>query len=156
MKEQRMMSESWIYKNVFGLGEEEMKTQRANVIEDVKQQFRKSSIENEGQDPANPPQQQSVDSQSSFGEDVDLGGRPKEGPKYNSQDSARGRDPIGKDERKRDGSGQLPKYKNKFNGHSPLAREIKSKLNLKKKILFTETKKNEGLLDENNLIDTKK
>ena len=49
---------------------------------------------------------------------MDLGGRPKEGPKYNSQNSARGRDPIGKDERKRDGAGSLGNNRNKFNGHS--------------------------------------
>ena len=94
--------------------------------------------------------------QQEFEEDVDLGGRPKEGPKYNSQTSARGRDPIGRDERRRDGSGSLGSNKNKFNGHSPLAREIKSKLKLKGKKLFLEKNDNEGLLDENNLLDVKK
>ena len=156
MKEQRMMSEEWIYKNVFGLGDKEMEKERANVIEDVKQQFRKMQIENEGQDPANPPEQQSAEPSQEFEEDVDLGGRPKEGPKYNSQNSARGRDPIGKDERKRDGAGSLGNNRNKFNGHSPLAREIKSKLKLNGKKLFLETNENEGLLDENNLLNVKK
>jgi len=155
MKDQRMLSEEWIYKNVYGFGDGEIEKERANVIEDIKQQFRKNQIEGEGQDPANPPAQQSPEQQE-FEEDVDLGGRPKEGPKYNSQTSARGRDPIGRDERRRDGSGSLGSNKNKFNGHSPLAREIKSKLKLKGKKLFLEKNDNEGLLDENNLLDVKK
>ena len=113
-------------------------------------------IENEGQDPANPPEQQSAEPSQEFEEDVDLGGSPKEGPKYNSQNSARGRAPIGKDERKRDGAGSLGNNRNKFNGHSPLAREIKSKLKLNGKKLFLETNENEGLLDENNLLNVKK
>jgi len=155
MKDQRMLSEEWIYKNVYGFGDGEIEKERANVIEDIKQQFRKNQIEGEGQDPANPPAQQSPEQQE-FEEDVDLGGRPKEGPKYNSQKSARGRDPIGRDERRRDGSGSLGNNKNKFNGHSPLAREIKSKLKLNGKKLFLEKNDNEGLLDENNLLNVKK
>jgi len=155
MKDQRMLSEEWIYKNVYGFGDGEIEKERANVIEDIKQQFRKNQIEGEGQDPANPPAQQSPEQQE-FEEDVDLGGRPKEGPKYNSQTSARGRDPIGRDERRRDGSGSLGNNKNKFNGHSPLAREIKSKLKLNGKKLFLEKNDNEGLLDENNLLNVKK
>ena len=52
MKSEGLVSEDWIYDNVFNFGADDVEEMRKGVIEDKKQQFRKNSIENEGNDPA--------------------------------------------------------------------------------------------------------
>lgn len=52
IKDLGMMSEKWIYENLFELNEEDVEEMKAGVIEDTKQKFRRGSIENEGVDPA--------------------------------------------------------------------------------------------------------
>lgn len=48
----KYISSDWIYKNIFNMSEEEMKTERKYVVEDIKRVYRYSQIENEGNDPA--------------------------------------------------------------------------------------------------------
>jgi hypothetical protein len=150
MKENKMLSESWIYENVFGLNPEDVESERENVIEDAKQAFRKSQIEMEGNDPAKskeslgtphalatvdqeepaaePPVEEMKDSEE-FGAE---GGRPKKAPKYGtSQNSARGRDPLGKETRS----------VNRENFIKSLDKKIKT------------TPKGQNLLSENNIMD---
>jgi len=118
IKDGQMVSEDWIYKNVFNMNEEEIEENRAGVVRDVKQKFRKSQIEMEGNDPQDtgealgtPHTLATIDPENTDGNDSTLfrdtpnepgQGRPEESTKYGSQDSARGRDAIGKEERKRD------------------------------------------------------
>lgn len=118
IKSNKMLSESWIYENVFGLNSEDVEKEREGVIEDTKQAFRKSQIEMEGNDPVKsqetlgtphalatidaeesegPPEGAPAKTDEEFGSE---GGRPKKSPKYGvSQNSARGRDPLGKETR---------------------------------------------------------
>ena len=107
LKENKMLSENWIYDKIFGLSDDEIKKEKANVIEDSKNNFRKETIETDGEDPANPPSDEPIDnddsddgSETSFEEYGEMGGQDKKAPAYGkSQDSARGRDPLGKETR---------------------------------------------------------
>mgnify|MGYP003663700034 FL=1 len=51
MKDLEMMSQDWIYENLFNLNEDDMKKEKASVISDTKQLFRRSQIGVEGNDP---------------------------------------------------------------------------------------------------------
>ena len=51
MKDLEMMSQDWIYENLFNLNEDDMKKEKASVIHDTKQSFRRSQIGVEGNDP---------------------------------------------------------------------------------------------------------
>mgnify|MGYP003135102303 FL=1 len=82
MKREGMISEDWIYDNVFGFSDEEVDKIREQVVEDKKQTFRKNSIENEGNDPAQPAQEGQMKSDqpsmSDENEDNDDNDRDKE------------------------------------------------------------------------------
>lgn len=56
MMEVKLLSKDWIYKNVFNLSDEDKITIEDQVVEDTKQKFRLTSIEEEGNDPAKPAQ----------------------------------------------------------------------------------------------------
>lgn len=143
IKDNQMLSENWIYDKIFELSKEEIERERANVIEDAKSKFRKSSIEDEGTDPANPPEGPQEDDEESFEESGPIG-RPPEGVKYGTQDHIRGRDPMGSETRSRDARNKDRSIKHKFNG-SPLARESFDGL--------IKSMSKSSLLNENNLLD---
>jgi len=161
IKDGQMVSEEWIYKNVFNMNREEIEDERRNVIEDVKQKFRKYQIENEGNDPeesgealGTPHTLATIDPENTEGADTqglweegdeqqnESGqGRPKEGTKYGAQDSARGRDTVGKEERSRDTKLKNNKSKRRFES---------------KRIIKLFKKKNQiksNLLSESNLLE---
>lgn len=52
MKELKMVSDSWIYDNIFHISDDEAEEERAKIIEDLKLVFRFQQIEDEGNDPA--------------------------------------------------------------------------------------------------------
>jgi hypothetical protein len=54
MMEAKLFSKDWIYKNIFNMSEDDAKAVKDEVIEDVKQNYRFASIEEEGNDPAKP------------------------------------------------------------------------------------------------------
>jgi len=56
MTELKLFSRDWIYKNVFNLSDEDKMKIEDQVLEDTKQTFRLTSIEEEGNDPAKPIQ----------------------------------------------------------------------------------------------------
>jgi len=157
IKEGQMVSEDWIYKNVFNMNDEEVKVERVKVVEDIKQKFRKSQIEMEGNDPQSsgealgtPHTLATIDPENTDGQDSDLfgsgenepgQGRPEEGLKYGTQDSARGRDAVGKEERKRD-----TKLKNNKSQRRFESRKISR--------LFNKSKKyKSNLLNESNILE---
>ena len=145
MKDNKMLSENWIYDKIFGLSKEEIEKERANVIEDTKQNFRKESIESEGTDPANPPEGPEEDEDNddfSFEESNPIG-RPPEGIKYGTQDHIRGRDPLGSETRSRDYRNRDRTIKHTYKS-SPLARESVNSL--------VKSMNKSGLLNENNLL----
>ena len=117
-----IVSTEWIYKNIFNFTEDEIKEMDTQIVYDFKQKYRRSQIEQEGNDPAKSGQSVGTPSDMAMGrtshELDDLGpeggsppggwngaGRPKEGPKYGKDGSARGRDPLGAHDKKKGGSG---------------------------------------------------
>jgi hypothetical protein len=148
-----MLSSDWAYHNIFGLSQDEVDIERAKIILDLKDRFRHTSIEQQGQDPANPPQQQNVEEEiSKLKTEIELNrgvGRPKEGNTYGKDKHPYGRDPLGDaenhKERKRDDRHLNTNAKK-------LAREYINGISSKKKILSEKS----DMLDEKNLLDDTK
>ena len=133
MKDNMLMPTEWIYDNIFNLSKEEKMNVRLGVIRDQKRKFRYEQIESEGNDPVQsgeaigtpvdlasiPIEAAKVASEAGrTGRELNLeipddgwpgAGRPKEVPKYGKDGSARGRDPLGAHEMKKEGS-VSPKY----------------------------------------------
>ena len=153
VKALNMLSSDWAYHNVFGLSEDEIDTERAKVVLDLKDRFRHNSIEQQGQDPANPPEQQNVEEEiSKLKTEIELNrgiGRPKEGNTYGKDKHPYGRDPLGnkenEKERKREDRALNTNAKK-------LAREYINGISSKKQVLIEKA----GMLDEKNLLDDTK
>ena len=104
-----LVSSKWIYKNVFGFTDDQIKREDDGIIFDYKQKFRRQQIEQEGNDPAKSGQSAGTPADMAMGrtghELDDEGGspeggwngagRPKEANKYSKDSGARGRDPLG-------------------------------------------------------------
>jgi len=176
IKDGRIISEEWAYKNILNMSDEEMKEQQRGVVQDRKRYFRHNEIEG-GNDPVKSGEAKSTEWALQMGaqapsgeeggfdaepqdatglwgeseEDVNENkpgqGRPKEGPKHGTQKSARGRDPVAKEERKRDA-----KLKNNKGERRFMKQEAKRALAVN---IFSEfSKKSESsLLNEENLIE---
>jgi hypothetical protein len=148
MKELNMLSEDWIYKNVFNFSPKEIDTEREEVVEDVKQKYRLDQIESEGTDPAkNTDQIDNREDEFESEEDTDLGGRPKERKgRYGTDAHPLGRDPLGAQEN------QPTNHKN----GSTLARENTELIKTLKRDLKVKT--NQRLINEdfNRKKDNKK
>ena len=154
MKALNMLSTDWVYHNIFGISEDEMDTERAKMVLDLKDRFRYNSIEQQGQDPANPPQQQNVEEEieKMKQEIVDnKGGRPREGNTYGKDKHPYGRDPLGNKENEKE-----RKRETRTNeSNKKIAQEYINGISAKKKILSEKTEKTD-LLDEKNLLDDSK
>jgi len=106
MQESKLLSEGWIYKHVFKLSDNEWQDERDAVLDDMKNKFRQTQIEEEGNDP--------LLTGESFGTPHDIAslhvskrnagvetepknnGRPKGGGSaYGTDAHIFGRDPIG-------------------------------------------------------------
>ena len=115
MLQDGIVSTEWIYKNVFNFTDDKIKEMDNQIVFDYKQKFRRSQIESEGNDPAKSGEAQGTPSDNQAGrsghELDDLGGsppggwegagRPKEGGKYGKDSGARGRDPLGAHDKKK-------------------------------------------------------
>jgi len=155
MKALNMLSTDWVYHNIFGISEDEMDTERAKMVLDLKDRFRYNSIEQQGQDPANPPQQTNVEEEIEKMKqeinDNDKGGRPREGNTYGKDKHPYGRDPLGNKENEKE-----RKRETRTNeSNKKIAQEYINGISAKKKILSEKTQKTD-LLDENNLLDDSK
>ena len=109
-----LVSSKWIYKNVFGFREDQIKEEDEGIIFDYKQKFRRQQIEQEGNDPAKSGQSAGTPADMAVGrtghELDDEGGspeggwkgagRPKEANKYSKDSGVRGRDPLGAHDKK--------------------------------------------------------
>jgi len=143
MKENKMLSEEWIYKNIFDMGDQESAEERIKIIQNVKERYRHMQIEEEGKDPANKPEGPEPDGEDENPWESNGGaiGRPPEGTKYGSQDHVRGADPLGNKTRSRD-------YRNRDRSIKHTTRES---LNTLVKGMSKNGKTT--LLSENNLLD---
>ena len=121
MLQDGLVSTEWIYKNIFGFSNEEIKKEDKKIVYDFKQKFRREHIQTEGNDPEESGQAQGTPSDMAMGRTGhelddeggspeggwDGAGRPKEGGKYGKDSGARGRDPLGAHDKKKGGSGSL-------------------------------------------------
>jgi hypothetical protein len=115
MKDNALLPSDWVYKNVFNFSDDQIKGLEKGLVQDQKEKFRYSQIENEGNDPqesgesvgtpsdmATAAPDEGGDNETPAGsvwdqeEVADGVGRPKEVPSYGKDGSARDRDPIGK------------------------------------------------------------
>ena len=155
MKGTKLISEDWIYKNIFNMTKDQVNDERAGVIDDIKQNFRKEQIETEGNDPAvtkesfGTPHDLASMHQKREGEMPEGGwpgsGRPKEATKYSTDKHPRGRDPIGK--KALDKTFDIDtSIKHTYKNNSPLTKEniinsVLDSLPNDKKILIEKTEK---------------
>jgi hypothetical protein len=110
IQESKLLSEEWIYKNVFKLSEDEWMKERNAVLDDLKNKFRQNQIEEEGNDPlltgesfGTPHDIATMHvSRKTTGQSTEMpeggwkgGGRPKTSSLYGTDDHKLGRDPIG-------------------------------------------------------------
>ena len=154
IKGMNMLSTDWVYHNVFSMSEDEMDMERAKMVLDLKDRFRYNSIEQQGEDPANPPEQQNVEEeiQKMKQEIVDnKGGRPREGNTYGKDKHPYGRDPLGNKENEK----ERKRETRSIESSKKLAREYINGISAKKRILSEKSEKSD-LLDEKNLLDDSK
>ena len=154
IKGMNMLSTDWVYHNVFSMSEDEMDMERAKMVLDLKDRFRYNSIEQQGEDPANPPEQQNVEEeiQKMKQEIVDnKGGRPREGNTYGKDKHPLGRDPLGNKENET----ERKRETRAFESNKRVAKEYINGISAKKKILSEKTQKSD-LLDEKNILDDTK
>ena len=159
IKDTQLLSEDWVYKNIFELSDSDIDEERKQVVRDAKERFRKMQIEQEGNDPAKTgealgtphtlavvdPEKDEMEPASAFGVEP---GRPKDGAKAGTQDSAMGRDPLGTEVRDR-----MAKLKHKSRTgarKNPLKRE--SNMSIANKIK-NKSKKNISILNEKNILE---
>ena len=181
IKDLKMVSQEWVYKNIFNMSEDEWKEEQFKVINDIKLGFRHEQIESEGNDPVKtgesfgtPHDLASLSQQSGGDEEgansgfpteeggapeggFDGAGRPKEGGTYGKDKSPFGRDPLG--------NKSLSKNE-RYNANSVINQEqidavisrMKSKTKTKEIIIesLKEDTNDESLslLDEKNILDS--
>ena len=117
----KILPTEWVYDNIFNFSDEEKGIVRKQIIDDQKDKFRHEQIEQEGNDPKESGESvgtpSDMQSGGGFDEDSSSGsvfndeggspeggfegaGRPKEANKYGKESGARGRNPLGKEDRK--------------------------------------------------------
>ena len=137
-----MLSKDWIYENIFKMAQGDQTRERGKIIEDIKDRFRYSSIENQGNDPAVESEPNDVEEslEQIKTELANKGGKPTEGNTYGKDKSPFGRDPLGDKENK-----NALKHRTSEERALQYINGIASKRKYK-------TKK-KGMLDETNIID---
>ena len=142
MKDNKMLSEDWIYENIFNMSSKEREDQREKILKDMEDTFRKMKMSEEGEDPAKDPKVQPDDEEEnpweSSGGDI---GRPPEGTKYGTQDHVRGSDPLGDETMSRD-------YRNRDRSIKHTTRESVNNI-----VKSMSKKHKPSLLSENNLLN---
>jgi len=101
MQQTKMFSKEWMYQAIMGLAKDEQDDLTLQVLDDTKQQFRLTSIETQGVDPA---KETGTDGPTNIEEELDRLkteleedniGRPKDPVRYGHDDHPDGRDPLG-------------------------------------------------------------
>ena len=140
MQQTKMFSKKWMYDTVMDMVPEEQDELTLQVLEDTKQQFRLTSIETQGVDPAK--ETGTEGGPTNVEEELDRlkleldgnVGRPKDPVRYGKDDHPLGRDPFGqKSNKQKEGS---VKYKSREN-----YREIFKDMYGNKKTILTEDSK---------------
>jgi hypothetical protein len=100
MQQTKMFSKEWMYESVMKMAKDEQDEMTLQVLDDIKQTFRLTSIETQGVDPAN---ETGTEGTTNVEEELDKlkleledkGGRPKDAIRYGKDDHPQGRDPLG-------------------------------------------------------------
>jgi len=101
MQQTKMFSKEWMYQAIMGLAKDEQDDLTLQVLDDTKQQFRLTSIETQGVDPA---KETGTNGPTNIEEELDRlkteleednVGRPKDPVRYGHDDHPDGRDPLG-------------------------------------------------------------
>jgi hypothetical protein len=101
MQQTKMFSKEWMYQAIMGLAKDEQDDLTLQVLDDTKQQFRLTSIETQGVDPA---KETGTEGPTNVEEELnrlkteleeDNIGRPKDPVRYGHDDHPDGRDPLG-------------------------------------------------------------
>jgi hypothetical protein len=175
MKELKMISQEWMYKNIFNMSDDEWKVEQLKVINDIKLAFRQEQIESEGNDPAKTGEsfgtphdlaaltQQSKDDEGGAPQEGFEGaGRPKEGGTYGKDKSPFGRDPLGNKSISIKSEAPSKGYNanevvNKESTNSMLSKmkiKIKNRRIIAESLKIEEETDNISLLDEKNILDS--
>jgi hypothetical protein len=151
----KMLSKDWVYSNLFGMSDADRDQEKVKIINDLKDTFRHTSIENEGNDPAEQPEPTDVEGEleelkkeignrKSGGE----GGRPREGNTYGKDKHPYGRDPLGDKENHKERKRETFTNTNT----KKIAREYINGMSSKKRII----NEKKDFLDDKNLLDDDK
>jgi len=181
MKDLKMLSQEWMYKNIFNMSEDEWKMEQYKVINDLKLQFRHEQIESEGNDPTKTGEsfgtphdlaalsQQEGDGGGGggnpFGENeggspeggFEGAGRPKEGGTYGKDKSPFGRDPLGN----KGIDIKSDSISHSYNANEVVNKEVtdtmlsKMKSKVKSKKIIIESLKTDDSINEPSLLDEK-
>ena len=146
-----MLSNEWVYSNIFGISDDEMKEERGKLITDLKDRFRHTSIEQDGNDPAEQPPEDEVDDElEQLKKEIqDKGGRPPEGNTYGKDKHPYGRDPLGNKENEKERKRDV-----RTTDAKRLAREYRNSIKYKKTLIKEEEKpKKRDMLDDENILD---
>ncbi len=121
MQQTKMFSKPWMYEAIMGMAKDEQDEMTLQVLEDVKQQFRLTSIETQGVDPA---KETGTEAPTNVEEEIakikaeldeEGVGRPKDSVRYGKDDHPEGRDPLGiKTLKQKEGSVQYKPRKNSY------------------------------------------
>ena len=100
MQRTKMLSKEWMYEAILGMAKDEQDEQTLAILEDTKQAFRLQSIETQGVDPAQQPEQptnveEEIQKIKEELEEEGKVGRPKDPVRYGKDDHPLGRDPLG-------------------------------------------------------------
>jgi hypothetical protein len=145
-----MLSNDWLYQNVFGISENEVDIEKVKLINDLKDRFRYQAIENEGNDPAQQPEPTDVENELEElkNEIKNKGGRPREGNTYGKDKHPYGRDPLGDKERT---SSRKREVRTSNTRH--IAREYNNVINYKRNLIKENPTETSDMLNESNILD---
>jgi hypothetical protein len=139
MQQTKMFSKKWMYEAIMGMAQDEQDQLTLDILEDTKQQFRLTSIETQGVDPA---KETGTDEPTNVEEEIarikaeleeEGVGRPKDPVRYGKDDHPQGRDPLGiKTLKSKEGS--VNSYKPRKNSYL----EIFKDMNGNKRTILTE------------------
>jgi len=173
LKDLKMISQEWIYKNIFNMSDDEWKLEQEKVIDDLKLGFRQEQITTEGNDPAKTGEsfgtphdlaviaQQPAEEEGGSPEGGFPGaGRPTESGTYGTDQANMGRDPLGKQTDVKADNAYHTFRKSPMAVESQAAlKSSLTKMKVKTKAMIIESLKPEskteesGLLDESQLLD---
>ena len=143
-----MMSKDRIDEHILKISAEDQYIERGKIINDLRDEYRHTSIADEGTDPAKMDEPTDVEEslnniKSKLRSNSNKGGRPKEGGTYKKDSHPYGRDPLGNEERKNALANRTSEV---------FARKVINGVASKREFINEDT----TMLDDNNILDDTK